>query len=49
MTQLVPFVGTWTLDSIKLEQDGKKTDFYGPNPQGQENRASSHTTAREIE
>jgi Lipocalin-like domain len=28
-------VGTWTLVSIKLEQDGKKTDFYGPNPQGQ--------------
>jgi len=29
-------VGTWTLVSITLEQDGKKTDFYGPNPQGQE-------------
>ena len=28
-------VGTWTLVSITLEQDGKKTDFYGPNPQGQ--------------
>ena len=28
-------VGTWTLVSIALEQDGKKTDFYGPNPQGQ--------------
>jgi hypothetical protein len=28
-------VGTWTLVSIKLEQDGKKTDFYGPNPRGQ--------------
>ena len=27
--------GTWTLVSITLEQDGKKTDFYGPNPQGQ--------------
>jgi hypothetical protein len=23
-------VGTWTLVSITLEQDGKKTDFYGP-------------------
>jgi Lipocalin-like domain len=29
------FVGTWTLVSITLEQDGKKTDFYGPNPRGQ--------------
>jgi hypothetical protein len=29
-------VGTWTLVSITLEQDGKKTDFYGPNPQGQQ-------------
>jgi hypothetical protein len=28
-------VGTWTLVSVTLEQDGKKTDFYGPNPQGQ--------------
>jgi hypothetical protein len=28
-------VGTFTLVSITLEQDGKKTDFYGPNPQGQ--------------
>ena len=28
-------VGTWTLVSITLEKDGKKTDFYGPNPQGQ--------------
>ena len=28
-------VGTWTLVSITLEQDGKKTDMYGPNPQGQ--------------
>jgi Lipocalin-like domain len=28
-------VGTWTLVSITLEQDGKKTDFYGPNPRGQ--------------
>ena len=27
-------VGTWTLVSITLEQDGKKTDYYGPNPQG---------------
>jgi len=29
------FVGTWTLVSITLEQDGKKTDMYGANPQGQ--------------
>ena len=29
------FVGTWTLVSNTLEQDGKKADFYGPNPQGQ--------------
>ena len=28
-------VGTWTLVSITLEQDDKKTDYYGPNPQGQ--------------
>jgi Lipocalin-like domain len=28
-------VGTWKLVSITIEQDGKKTDFYGPNPQGQ--------------
>ena len=28
-------VGTWTLVSITLDQDGKKTDMYGPNPQGQ--------------
>jgi Lipocalin-like domain len=28
-------VGTGTLVSITLEPDGKKTDFYGPNPQGQ--------------
>jgi hypothetical protein len=29
-------VGTWTLVSITLEQDGKKIDFYGPNPLGQQ-------------
>jgi hypothetical protein len=28
-------VGTWKLVSITLEQDGKKTDFYGANPQGE--------------
>lgn len=28
-------VGTWSLVSITLEKDGKKVDFYGPNPQGQ--------------
>jgi hypothetical protein len=28
-------VGTWTLVSITLEQDSKKTDYYGPNAQGQ--------------
>jgi hypothetical protein len=28
-------LGTWTLVSITLEQNGKKTDFYSPNPQGQ--------------
>lgn len=27
--------GTWTIVSIQLEQDDKKIDFYGPNPQGQ--------------
>lgn len=27
--------GTWTLVSLTLEKDGKKTDLYGPNPQGQ--------------
>ena len=29
-------VGAWTLVSIALEQDGKKADFYGPNPKGQQ-------------
>jgi hypothetical protein len=29
-------VGGWKLVSITLEKDGKKTDFYGPNPQGQQ-------------
>ena len=28
-------VGTWTLVSVTLEQDGKKMDMYGTNPQGQ--------------
>src|SRR5260221_1711932 len=28
-------VGTWTLVSVTFERDGKKTDFYGPNPQGE--------------
>jgi hypothetical protein len=28
-------VGIWTLVSVTLEQDGKKTDMYGANPQGQ--------------
>ena len=28
-------LGTWTLVSVTLEKDGTKTDFYGPNPQGQ--------------
>jgi hypothetical protein len=28
-------VGTWTLVTSTLEQDGKKTDYFGPNPQGQ--------------
>jgi hypothetical protein len=27
-------VGTWTIVSVTFEKDGKKTDFYGPNPQG---------------
>jgi hypothetical protein len=27
--------GTWTLVSIVNEQDGKKTDLFGPNPKGQ--------------
>src|ERR1700734_1759332 len=29
-------LGTWTLVSITIDQEGKKIDFYGPNPQGQE-------------
>ena len=29
-------VGTWTLVSSTLEQGDEKTDFYGPNPQGQQ-------------
>jgi hypothetical protein len=28
-------IGAWTLVSITLNQDGKKTDMYGPSPQGQ--------------
>ena len=28
-------VGTWTLVSITREQNGKETDYFGPNPQGQ--------------
>ena len=27
-------VGMWTLVSVTLEQDGKKTEMYGANPQG---------------
>ena len=27
-------VGTWTMVSITQEQDGKKIDLFGPNPQG---------------
>jgi Lipocalin-like domain len=33
--QASDLVGAWTLVSITLNQDGKKTDMYGPNPQGQ--------------
>ena len=29
-----PTVGTWTMVSITQEQDGKKIDLFGPNPQG---------------
>jgi len=29
-----PTVGTWTIVAITLEKDGKKTDLFGPNPQG---------------
>jgi hypothetical protein len=28
-------VGTWTLVSVTLEQDGKKSDLFGPNLRGQ--------------
>jgi hypothetical protein len=28
-------VGTWVFVSSTLEQDGKKTDYWGSNPQGQ--------------
>jgi Lipocalin-like domain len=28
-------IGTWTLVSVTLERDGKKSDLFGPNPQGQ--------------
>jgi hypothetical protein len=28
-------VGTWTLVSIQIDQNGQKVDFYGPNPRGQ--------------
>src|SRR6516162_3553927 len=27
-------VGTWTIVSVTQEQDGKKIDLFGPNPQG---------------
>ena len=27
-------IGTWTLVSVTLEQDGKKSDLFGPNPRG---------------
>ena len=33
--QAKDLVGTWTLVSVTLEKDGKKTDMYGANPQGQ--------------
>jgi hypothetical protein len=33
--QAKDLVGTWTLVSITLDQDGRKTDMYGANPQGQ--------------
>ena len=35
-TQTTPkeLVGTWTIVAITLEKDGKKTDLFGPNPQG---------------
>jgi hypothetical protein len=32
--QAKDLVGTWTMVSITLEKDGKKTDLFGPNPQG---------------
>jgi hypothetical protein len=32
---LLPSPRTWVFVSSTLEQAGKKTDFYGPNPQGQ--------------
>ena len=28
-------LGTWLIVSVAIERDGKKTDLYGPNPQGQ--------------
>ncbi|MBV8141594.1 MAG: lipocalin-like domain-containing protein [Verrucomicrobia bacterium] len=34
-TRAQDLVGTWALVSITLERDGKKTDFYGLDPQGQ--------------
>ena len=46
-------VGTWTLVSITIERDGKKIDFYGPNPQGQamydaDGRVSSIITRSDL-
>ena len=29
-----PLIGTWTLVSLKNEQDGKTTEPLGPNPKG---------------
>jgi hypothetical protein len=38
-------VGPWTLVSIMIEQDSKKTDLLGPNRQGQETRpANGHVS-----
>lgn len=33
--QVKDLAGTWTLVSITTEREGKKIDFYGPNPHSQ--------------
>jgi hypothetical protein len=42
-------VGTWTIVFLTLQQDGKKADFYGPNPLGQSHDASKRFVSNVVE